>query len=83
MRKLAIVVATIGIASVGLTAPAQAVPDHYTYGNCVSNDVVEPSDGVAGPFTVNPQGKLTGAPNAWDKSDGHSRFSWGIGCMGF
>jgi hypothetical protein len=83
MRKFAIVMASIGIASVGLAAPAQAAPDHFTYGNCVSNNVIEPSDGTAGPFTVNPQGKLTGAPNAWEKSGGHSRFAWGIGCLSF
>ncbi|HEX6249653.1 MAG TPA: hypothetical protein VFZ64_17435 [Nocardioidaceae bacterium] len=83
MRTFAIALASIGIASVGLAAPAQAAPDHFTYGNCVSNNVIEPSDGLAGPFKTNPQGTYTGAPNAWEKSGGHSRFAGGIGCMGF
>ncbi|MEU5941049.1 hypothetical protein ABZ807_18060 [Micromonospora sp. NPDC047548] len=82
MRRLAVALAAGGIAVIGFAAPAQAGPgDNYTYGNCVSAGMVNPSSGSIGPTKMNPQGKYTGAINSFIASDGHGHFDGaGIAC---
>ncbi|MET8909571.1 hypothetical protein [Micromonospora sp. NPDC004551] len=78
MRRLAIALAAGGIAAIGVAAPAQADPG-LNYGHCVSAGLVEPSDGTTGPAKINPKGKITGAYNASQASNGKSHFDgWAL-----
>ncbi|MET8311919.1 hypothetical protein [Micromonospora sp. NPDC005173] len=78
MRRLAIALATGGIVVLGVAAPAQADPG-LNYGHCVSSGLVEPSAGTIGPAKINPNGKFTGAYNAYMASHYKSHFDdWGL-----
>lgn len=82
MRKLAVALAVGGIAVIGFAAPAQADPgDDYTYGQCVSAGLIDPSAGSIGPTKMNPQGTYTGAINSYLASGGQGHFDGaGIAC---
>jgi len=73
--------AAIAIVAAGLTggiaASASADPP-ANYGHCVTSGQVDPSAGPLGPLNSN--ATQAGAPNAFERSGGHSRFSGGEAC---
>jgi len=73
--------AAIAIVAAGLTggiaASASADPPS-NYGHCVTSGQVEPSAGALGPLNSN--ATQAGAPNAFERSGGHSRFSGAEAC---
>ena len=80
MRK-ARTAAAIAIVAAGLTggvaAPASADPPS-NYGHCVNSGLVDPSSGALGPLNSN--ATQAGAPNAFARSGGNSRFTGAEAC---
>ena len=85
MRTL-IVGACLGFALAVAPAAAAVENPHQptTYGECARYGITDPSSGTLGPYNANGTSaqELPGAPTAYARSGGQSRFSGGVSCNG-